>query len=84
MTMLEVGNCKKVSVLKLWLAARAGHAGMEAAIASLVEPGETVLIGNNGIWGTRAADIAGRYGGAAPLSPHVSQRDCINLRRHES
>lgn len=40
-----------------------GHAGMEAAIASLVEPGETVLIGNNGIWGVRAADIATRYGG---------------------
>jgi len=39
-----------------------GHSGMEAAMASLVEPGETVLIGNNGIWGTRAAEIASRYG----------------------
>ena len=27
-----------------------GHAGMEAAIANLVEPGETVVVGNKGIW----------------------------------
>jgi alanine-glyoxylate transaminase/serine-glyoxylate transaminase/serine-pyruvate transaminase len=27
-----------------------GHAGMEAAIANLVEPGETVIVGNKGIW----------------------------------
>lgn len=25
-----------------------GHAGMEAAIANLVEPGETVVVGNKG------------------------------------
>jgi alanine-glyoxylate transaminase / serine-glyoxylate transaminase / serine-pyruvate transaminase len=39
-----------------------GHAGMEASIANLVEPGETVLVGNKGIWGARVADLAGRYG----------------------
>ena len=39
-----------------------GHAGMEACIANLVEPGETVLVGNKGIWGMRVADLAGRYG----------------------
>jgi len=27
-----------------------GHAGMEACIANLVEPGETVVVGNKGIW----------------------------------
>ena len=27
-----------------------GHAGMEMAIANLVEPGETVVVGNKGIW----------------------------------
>ncbi|KAI8464731.1 MAG: alanine-glyoxylate transaminase [Monoraphidium minutum] len=40
-----------------------GHAGMEAAIANLLEPGEKILVGNSGIWGTRVADLAARYGG---------------------
>ncbi|KAK9796979.1 hypothetical protein WJX73_006302 [Symbiochloris irregularis] len=40
-----------------------GHAGMEAAIANLLEPGETIVVGNNGIWGTRVADMAGRFRG---------------------
>lgn len=39
-----------------------GHAGMEAAIANLVEPGETVVVGNKGIWGERVCDMAGRFG----------------------
>lgn len=39
-----------------------GHAGMEAALVNLLEPGETVLVGNKGIWGARAADMAERLG----------------------
>lgn len=39
-----------------------GHSGMEMAIANLLEPGEKILVGNNGIWGTRVADMAGRFG----------------------
>ena len=39
-----------------------GHAGMEACIANLVEPGETVLVGVKGVWGARVADLAERYG----------------------
>lgn len=39
-----------------------GHGGMEAAVANLAEPGETVLVGNKGIWGARVADMAGRFG----------------------
>lgn len=39
-----------------------GHAGMECAIANLVEPGETVVVGNKGIWGARVADMADRFG----------------------
>lgn len=38
-------------------------AGMEACIANLVEPGETIVVGNNGIWGARVVDMAGRFGG---------------------
>ncbi|GAB4822529.1 hypothetical protein N2152v2_009575 [Parachlorella kessleri] len=39
-----------------------GHAGMEAAIANLVAPGETIVVGVSGIWGERVADMADRFG----------------------
>lgn len=39
-----------------------GHCAMEAALFNLLEPGDTVLVAINGIWGQRAADIAGRLG----------------------
>lgn len=40
-----------------------GRAGMEAAIASLVEPGDSVLVGNCGRFGDLFVDLATRYGG---------------------
>jgi len=40
-----------------------GHAGMEAAIANLLEPGDKIIVGNAGIWGERVADLSARYGG---------------------
>ncbi|XP_064241011.1 alanine--glyoxylate aminotransferase [Passer domesticus] len=39
-----------------------GHSAMEAALANLLEPGDTVLVAINGIWGQRAAEIARRLG----------------------
>uniref|UniRef100_A0A8B9TS91 Alanine--glyoxylate aminotransferase n=1 Tax=Anas platyrhynchos TaxID=8839 RepID=A0A8B9TS91_ANAPL len=42
-----------------------GHCAMEAALLNLLERGDTVLVAINGIWGQRAADIAGRLGTAA-------------------
>ncbi|CAI7774338.1 unnamed protein product, partial [Closterium sp. NIES-53] len=39
-----------------------GHAAMEAAVASVVEPGDVVLVGVNGIWGERMMILAARYG----------------------
>ena len=39
-----------------------GHAGMEAALVNLLERGDVILIGINGIWGERAADMANRQG----------------------
>jgi alanine-glyoxylate transaminase / serine-glyoxylate transaminase / serine-pyruvate transaminase len=39
-----------------------GSAGMESAIANLIEPGDSILIGVNGYFGQRLCDIAGRYG----------------------
>jgi len=39
-----------------------GHLGMEAALVNIVEPGDTVLVGVNGLWGNRAGDLANRLG----------------------
>jgi alanine-glyoxylate transaminase/serine-glyoxylate transaminase/serine-pyruvate transaminase len=36
---------------------------METVIANLLEPGDKILVGNNGIWGSRICDLAGRYNG---------------------
>jgi alanine-glyoxylate transaminase/serine-glyoxylate transaminase/serine-pyruvate transaminase len=40
-----------------------GSAAMEAAVANLVEPGDSVLICINGYFGNRLVDMAQRYGG---------------------
>ena len=40
-----------------------GSAGMEASIVNLVEPGDTVLVGINGVFGTRLASVVERCGG---------------------
>lgn len=39
-----------------------GSAGMEATIANLLEPGDSILIAVNGYFGERLVDMAGRYG----------------------
>jgi alanine-glyoxylate transaminase/serine-glyoxylate transaminase/serine-pyruvate transaminase len=39
-----------------------GSAGMETLFANLVEPGDKVLIGINGVFGGRMADVASRCG----------------------
>ncbi len=40
-----------------------GSAGMEAALVNVVEPGDAVIVGVNGVFGTRLAEIATRCGG---------------------
>src|SRR5947209_11661231 len=40
-----------------------GRAGMESGIASLVEPGDRVLVANCGRFGDLFVDLATRYGG---------------------
>ncbi|MFB6352892.1 MAG: alanine--glyoxylate aminotransferase family protein [Halobacteriales archaeon] len=40
-----------------------GSAAMETAFANLVEPGETVLVPDNGYFGTRMGQMAQRHGG---------------------
>lgn len=39
-----------------------GSAGMEAAIVNLLEPGERVVVGANGVFGGRMAEVARRAG----------------------
>jgi alanine-glyoxylate transaminase / serine-glyoxylate transaminase / serine-pyruvate transaminase len=40
-----------------------GSAGMEAAIVNVIEPGDHVIVGINGVFGTRLATIIERCGG---------------------
>jgi alanine-glyoxylate transaminase / serine-glyoxylate transaminase / serine-pyruvate transaminase len=42
-----------------------GSAGMEASIVNFVEPGDAVIVGMNGVFGTRLATIVERCGGKA-------------------
>jgi alanine-glyoxylate transaminase / serine-glyoxylate transaminase / serine-pyruvate transaminase len=44
-----------------------GSAGMEASIVNIVEPGDGVIVGVNGLFGTRLAAIVERCGGKAIL-----------------
>ncbi len=39
-----------------------GSAGMEAALVNLIEPGDTAVIGVNGVFGTRLVEMARRMG----------------------
>ena len=42
-----------------------GSAGMEASIINLIEPGDAVIVGVNGLFGTRLASVVERCGGKA-------------------
>ena len=53
-----------------------GTAGMEAALVNVIEPGDAVVVGVNGYFGGRIADIAARCGGdvtavEAPWGTHI-------------
>eukprot|EP00271_Cylindrocystis_brebissonii_P007419 TRINITY_DN20941_c0_g1_i1.p1 TRINITY_DN20941_c0_g1~~TRINITY_DN20941_c0_g1_i1.p1 ORF type:complete len:456 (+),score=37.97 TRINITY_DN20941_c0_g1_i1:141-1508(+) len=39
-----------------------GHAAMEASVSAVVEPGDVVIVGVNGIWGERMCELAARFG----------------------
>jgi len=56
-----------------------GTAGMEASVANFVEEGESVLIGVNGVFGQRIAEMVRRNGGlgtvvAAPFGEPLSRK----------
>ena len=59
-----------------------GTAGMEAALANVVEPGDDVVVGINGYFGERIADIAARCGGIvttvkAEWGTHISSEKIV-------
>ena len=39
-----------------------GSAGMEACVVNLIEPGDSMVVGVNGVFGGRMVDVAGRAG----------------------
>ncbi len=42
-----------------------GSAGMETCLVNLLEPGDTAIVGVNGVFGTRMAEVVRRCGGTA-------------------
>lgn len=65
-----------------------GFSGMESCLANLIEPGDTMLVGVNGFFGTRMADFAKRFGAevvevTAPWGEPIDAADVKNaLQAH--
>ncbi|HET8722462.1 MAG TPA: alanine--glyoxylate aminotransferase family protein [Nitrospira sp.] len=55
-----------------------GSAGMEASIVNLVEPGDAVIVGINGVFGTRLASVVERCGGKA-IRVEAPWGECIEV-----
>ncbi|HSA63835.1 MAG TPA: alanine--glyoxylate aminotransferase family protein [Nitrospira sp.] len=53
-----------------------GSAGMEASIVNVVEPGDAVIVGINGVFGARLASVVDRCGGKT-IPVEASWGDCI-------
>jgi alanine-glyoxylate transaminase/serine-glyoxylate transaminase/serine-pyruvate transaminase len=66
-----------------------GHLGMEAVLANLLEPGESIVIGCNGLWGARASETASRLGACVykmekPMGESFSKVDISDaLEKHK-
>lgn len=66
-----------------------GSAGMEAALVNLLEPGQSVVIGVNGVFGGRMAEVAARAGAVVtrveadwgrPLDPNAMAEAITRVR----
>src|SRR5438132_14038620 len=53
-----------------------GSAGMETCFVNLIEPGDAVLIGVNGVCGTRMGDGAERYGAQVDTGARAGGTAC--------
>src|SRR3984885_9371258 len=63
-----------------------GSAGMEACFVNLVEPGDTVIIGVNGVFGERMCEVARRCGAEvvrveAPWGRAVDPQQLLDAHR---
>lgn len=54
-----------------------GSAGMEAALVNVIEPGDTIVVGINGVFGQRMRDIVERAGGT-PVVVEAKWGEAIN------
>ena len=61
-----------------------GSAAMEAAVANMVEAGDSVLVGVNGYFGLRMVDMASRYGAEVTrmTAPWGTAFDLDTIRSH--
>ncbi|KAM4835945.1 alanine--glyoxylate aminotransferase [Thomomys bottae] len=60
----------------------AGHCALETALFNLLEPGDSFLVGANGVWGQRAAEIGERIG--ARVHPMIKEPGgCYTLQEVE-
>src|SRR5437899_858368 len=60
-----------------------GSAGMEAALVNVIEPGDTVVVCINGIFGQRMSDIVERAGGL-PVVVEAKWGEAIDVNQIES
>lgn len=67
----------------LFIVPGAGSAGLDMALGSLLAPGETVVVGENGFFGERLAAIAAAHGLRVVTfsAPHGRPLDPADLRR---
>lgn len=54
-----------------------GHGAMESAMCNILEDGDVILIGVTGLWGSRAGDMAKRYGGDVRFL-YAKEGECIS------
>ncbi len=66
-----------------------GSAGMEAAVVNILEPGDSIVVGVNGVFGARMADAATRAGAAvttveAPWGAIIDAEELGKLAREQN
>ncbi len=57
-----------------------GSAGMETAFVNIIEPGDRVVVGVNGVFGNRMADVVQRCG-ATPVRVEAAWSESIDLQK---
>lgn len=61
-----------------------GHAAMETALMNIVEPGETVMVLQNGLWGERVTSLCKRLGEGQLATHTIYSSPIYSNHRHFS